>query len=357
MEKEKLMNSWRDYVRTVTPYTPGEQPKETDIIKLNTNENPYPPSPAVLRALAETEEESLRRYPDPKASALVDAIAKRHDVDREQVFVGVGSDDVLAMAFLTFFNGDKEILFPDISYSFYPVWAEAFRIPYRQVALDADLAITPADYAAENGGVIFPNPNAPTGIAMPLEAVEEIVRANEQSLVIVDEAYVEFGAASALPLALRYDNLLVVRTFSKSRAMAGARIGYAIGCAELIRALNAFKYAFNSYTLSAMQIRIGAASIEDEAYYKEKIEAVVRTREWAKSEFRKRGFCFPDSQANFLFVTHETRSARALYEALRERRIYTRYFAAPRIDNYLRVTIGTEEEMRALFAALDACAI
>ena len=247
------MNQWRENIRQVEPYTPGEQPKETGIVKLNTNENPYPPSPKVNEIHENLGD--LRLYPDPTAGALVEAIAQYHNVDRSQVFVGVGSDDVLAMSFLTFFNSQKPILFPDITYSFYDVWAGLYRIPYETPALTEDFKIRKEDYYKENGGVIFPNPNAPTGIYENLTFVEDILKHNQDVVVIVDEAYIDFGGATALPLLEKYENLLVVRTFSKSRSMAGLRIGYAIGNQELIKALNDVKYSFNSYTMNLPSIR------------------------------------------------------------------------------------------------------
>ena len=259
------MSSWEQNIRRVVPYVAGEQPDQADMIKLNTNENPYPPSPKVAEALARTDTDAFRLYPDPAATALTEAIAQRYGVRPSQVFVGVGSDDVLAMSFLTFFNSDKPILFPDISYSFYDVWAECFRIPYRKVPLDEDFSIRPADYTCENGGVIFPNPNAPTGLALQAGAVEEIVRSNPESVVIVDEAYVDFGAVSALPLIEKYENLLVVQTFSKSRQMAGVRIGFAIGSEKLIGYLQDVKYSFNSYTMSRPAIALGVEAVRDEA--------------------------------------------------------------------------------------------
>lgn len=344
------MKEWMKNVRQVVPYVPGEQPKETDIIKLNTNENPYPPSPKVQEMCGRIE--NLRLYPDPAASRLVDAIADYKGIGRDQVFVGVGSDDVLAMSFLTFFNGGRPILFPDITYSFYDVWAELFRVPYETKALDEDFCIRPEDYYGENGGVIFPNPNAPTGILMPLAAIRDILDHNRDVVVIVDEAYIDFGGETAQSLLADYDNLLVVQTFSKSRSLAGLRIGYAMGSPELIRALSDVKYSFNSYTMNQPSILLGAASIEDEPYFRETTGEIIATREWFKEEMRGLGFTFPDSRANFLFVTHESVPAREIFEAARAEKIYLRYFPKERIDNYLRITIGTREEMERLLAFL-----
>lgn len=346
------MADWRDNVRRVVPYVAGEQPNWPDMVKLNTNENPYPPAPGAAEVLKNMNTEQMRLYPDPTAGDLVKAIAAYFGVDPEQVFVGVGSDDVIAMAFMTFFNSDKPILFPDISYSFYEVWADCFRIPYRQVPLDADFKLQPTDYSAENGGIIFPNPNAPTGIALGPDAVESIVRSNPGSVVIVDEAYVDFGTASALPLLEKYDNLLVVQTFSKSRSMAGMRIGFAIGSRELIACMQDVKYSVNSYTMNRPSILMGKAVMEDKAYFRETCKKIIQTREWAKEELEKLGFTLTDSKTNFLFASHRSVPAKELFQMLREKHIFVRYFDRPRIDNYLRITIGTKEEMEILLAAL-----
>lgn len=346
------MGKWEKNVRTVVPYVPGEQPKRRDIIKLNTNENPYPPSPKVTEALAQMNIDGLRKYPDPAAERLVSAIASLHGLPNEQVFVGVGSDDVLAMAFLTFFNGDKPILFPDITYSFYDVWADVFRIPYECQPLDASFQIVKEDYYKENGGVVFPNPNAPTGALLSLEAVEDIIAHNQDVVVIVDEAYIDFGGITAAGLIDKYENLLVVRTFSKSRSLAGMRIGYALGSRKLIKYLSDVKYSFNSYTMNEAALVLGEAAALDRAYFEETRARIIATRERAKKEFAALGFSFADSQANFLFVTHESRPAAELFAALKEAGIYVRYFRKPRIDNYLRITIGTDEEMEELYRFL-----
>ncbi|MCD8132440.1 MAG: histidinol-phosphate transaminase [Clostridiales bacterium] len=339
------MRAWESNIRRVTPYTPGEQPNKPGMIKLNTNENPYPPAPGVERALREMDPDRMRLYPDPSASKLVKAIAQDKGLSEEQVFVGVGSDDVLAMCFLTFFNSRKPILFPDITYSFYDVWADVFRIPYETPALDADFNIVVRDYYRENGGVIFPNPNAPTGVECPQEEIEDILRHNPDVIVIVDEAYVDFGAVSALPLLEKYDNLIVVQTFSKSRSLAGMRIGFAMANPALIRYLNDVKYSFNSYTMNQTALELGVASIQDRAYFDETIQKIVATRERVKIRLRELGFSFRDSKSNFIFVSHESCPAKELFEALRERDIYVRYFPKPRIDDYLRITVGTDEEM------------
>ena len=346
------MKAWEANVRKVVPYTPGEQPNRPGMIKLNTNENPYPPAPGVLKALEELDTGRLRLYPDPAVSELVNALAEYYHKDPSCIFVGVGSDDVIAMAFQTFFNSEKPVLFPDISYSFYSVWAELFGIKYERPALDADFRIVKADYFKENGGIIFPNPNAPTGIYMELDQVEEIISRNPDSIVIVDEAYVDFAGPSAMELVDKYDNLLVVQTFSKSRSLAGMRIGFAVGQPKLIKYLNDVKYSFNSYTMNLPSIRLGAAAVKDEAYFRETVGKIVATRERVKKELTDLGFTFPDSQSNFIFATHKSWPAKELFEKLKKEDIYVRYFASPRIDNYLRITVGTDEEMDALLAFL-----
>lgn len=347
------MNPLEKNIRKVTPYVPGEQPNKPGMLKLNTNENPYPPSASVIKRLHSFDVSKLRLYPDSKAEVLVNALAKRYNVSPEQVFVGVGSDDVLAMSFLTFFNSKKPILFPDITYSFYDVWAEEFRIPFEKIPLDASFHIRKEDYNRECGGVIFPNPNAPTGEAESLADIEDIVRQHQDVVVIVDEAYIDFGGESALPLLERYENLLIVQTFSKSRAMAGIRIGYAIGSPQLIRWLNDVKYSFNSYTMNQLTLALGAAALEDEEYFQSIVHKITATRERMKEKFSELGFVFGDSQSNFLFVTHRQLPAKKMFEYLRAQDIYVRYFNQPRIDNYLRITIGTDEEMDRLIAVLD----
>lgn len=346
------MGGWETYVRKVEPYVPGEQPKHK-VIKLNTNENPYPPSPKVQKIIDEFDAQQLRLYPDPEVSELIAAIAKNKGLDKEQVFVGVGSDDVLAMSFLTFFGSEQPILFPDITYSFYDVWAELFHIPYEQIPLQEDFRICVDDYKRKNGGIVIPNPNAPTGIAESLDAIEEIIASNPDSVVIIDEAYVDFGTKSAQELLTTYENLLVVQTFSKSRSLAGSRIGYAMGSKKLIAYLNDCKYSFNSYTMDRLTIQVGKASMEDEPYFTEQVHRIIETREWAKEQLHKLGFDFPDSKANFVFARHKEIAAEDIFTALKQRNIYVRYFKKPRIDNYLRITIGTKEEMEQLMTALQ----
>lgn len=343
---------WEENVRRVIPYVPGEQPNQPDMIKLNTNECPYPPAPGVQAAIEALRPQDLRLYPDPGAETLTRELADYYGVKKEQVFVGVGSDDVLAMAFLTFFNGDRPILFPDVTYSFYDVWAQLYRIPYETCPLDETFHIRPEDYRRPNGGVIFPNPNAPTGIYEPLALVEEILEANQDVVVIVDEAYIDFGGECALPLIQKYDNLLVVQTFSKSRAMAGLRVGFAIGSEKLIRYLSNVKFSFNSYTINRPTLALGAEALRDEAYFREITGRIVATRERVKGALRELGFVFPDSMANFIFASHERIPAQQIFRALKERNIYVRHWDRPRIDNFLRITIGTDEEMDILLAFL-----
>lgn len=342
------MRLWENNIRKVVPYVPGEQPNQPDMVKLNTNENPYPPAPKVQELLRTMDADQMRLYPDPTVGALVHTIAEHYGLCDEQVFVGVGSDDVLAMAFMTFFNSDKPILFPDITYSFYDVWADMLHIPYETMPLDAQFQIKKEDYYKENGGIIFPNPNAPTGVELSQDAIEDILMHNPSSIVIVDEAYVDFGAQSALPLIQKYDNLLVVQTYSKSRSMAGMRIGFAMGNEGLIKYLNDVKYSFNSYTMNRVAIETGIAAMEDQAYFEQMVDKIIQTREWTAEELKKLGFHFQTSRTNFIFATHELVPAKAIYQALREAHIYVRYFAKPRIDNYLRITIGTREEMEKL---------
>ena len=347
------MKAWENNIRKVIPYVPGEQTKKEKMIKLNTNENPYPPAPGVKDVLTSFDTDRLRLYPDPKIEKLTDAIAEQYGLNSNQVFVGVGSDDVLAMCFMTFFNSDKPIFFPDITYSFYSVWADLYRIPYEKQKLDDNMKIVPEDYYKENGGVIFPNPNAPTGLFMDLDSVRDIIEHNKDVVVIVDEAYIDFGGVSAKDLVNEYDNVLVVQTFSKSRSMAGMRIGYAFGSKELIKALNDVKFSFNSYTMNMTSIDMGVASINDKKYFEECVERITATRERTKEELTKLGFTFPDSKANFIFATHRSVPAKEIFEKLKTWNIFVRYFAQPGIDNYLRITIGTDEQMDKLISALS----
>lgn len=345
------MKAFEKNIRKVEPYVPGEQPQRK-VIKLNTNENPYPPAPGVKEALMNMDVDKMRLYPDPTAGSLVHTLAEYYGVTDEQVFVGVGSDDVLAMCFLTFFNSDKPILFPDITYSFYKVWAELYRIPYECPAIDEDFRIVKEDYYKENGGVIFPNPNAPTSIYENLEFVEDILKHNQDVIVIVDEAYIDFAGKSAIELIDKYDNLVVVQTFSKARSMAGMRIGYAISNPTLIKYLNDAKYSFNSYTMNQTSLVCGVEAVKDKAYFDEQVEKIIKTREWTKAQLTELGFTFPDSQSNFIFATHGKYAAKDLFEALKAADIYVRFLGGERIKNYLRISIGTQEEMENLISFL-----
>ena len=335
-------------IRTVEPYVPGEQP-QNKVVKLNTNENPYPPAPGVERVLRDMDTDRFRLYPDPAAEKLTKSLAEYYGVKEDQVFVGVGSDDVLSMCFLTFFNSEKPVLFPDITYSFYKVWAELYRIPYECPKLNEEFRIVKEDYYRENGGIIFPNPNAPTAIYEELDFVEDILQHNRDTIVIVDEAYVDFAGRSAMELIDKYDNLIVTQTFSKARSMAGMRIGYAISNPDLIRCLNDVKYSFNSYTMNQTSILCGVEAVKDKAYFDENVRKIVETREWAKEELAKLGFEFPDAKANFIFAKHKIYDAGKLFEALKENNIFVRHWDAPRIGQYLRITVGTREEMQTLF--------
>ncbi len=347
------MSSWEENVRKVVPYVPGEQPKNNNVIKLNTNENPYPPSPLVAQAIKDYDAGLLRKYPDTAATDLIEELAKTYSLKAENIFAGIGSDDVLSLAFLTFFNSGKPVIFPDITYSFYDVWADLYRIPYQTKALDKDFNIIKEDYLCDNGGVVIANPNAPTGVELPLEVIEEIVSYNKDKVVIVDEAYVDFGAHSALPLIDKYDNLLVVQTFSKSRALAGIRIGMAFGQKKIIDYLKDVKFSFNSYTLNPLTIAVGAAALKDDAYFKDITAKTIATRERMKEELRRLGFSFADSKTNFIFATHEKLPADEIFKYLKDKNIYVRHWNKPRIDNHLRISVGTDEEAKILINALE----
>ncbi|MDE7104837.1 MAG: histidinol-phosphate transaminase [Ruminococcus sp.] len=346
-------NKWEGYVRKVVPYTPGEQPQETDVIKLNTNENPYPPAPAVKELMCRFDISKMRLYPAPDADILVNSIAERYNLKSSQIFVGVGSDDVIAMAFMTFFGSDKPILFPDITYSFYDVWAGVYRIPYKTCPLKEDFTINPNDYKQENGGIIFPNPNAPTGVLESVDMIEDIVKSNPDSVVMIDEAYIDFGGESCLPLIEKYDNLLVIQTFSKSRSMAGMRIGFAMGSEKLIKYMNDVKFSVNSYTMNTVTQLCGAESMKDEKYFTETVNKIIATRERSKQRLSKLGFKCTDSKSNFIFASPVKKSAQYVFEELKKRKIYVRYWNKPVICDYLRISIGTDEEMNRLFTALE----
>ncbi|MGN0618429.1 MAG: histidinol-phosphate transaminase [Ruminiclostridium sp.] len=348
-----MASSWENNVRRVVPYTPGEQPKDSGIIKLNTNENPYPPSPKVLEALKAFDYKRMKLYPDTNAAPITEALSEFYGVKPEQIFVGVGSDDVLSIAFLTFFNSSKPVLFPDITYSFYDVWADVYRIPYITKPLTEDFKINPDDYKCENGGIIFPNPNAPTGVEESLDMIEDIVKANPDSVVIIDEAYIDFGGKSCLPLTEKYENLLVVQTFSKSRSMAGMRIGFAMGNEKLIKYMNDVKFSINSYTMNSVTQICGAEAVKDKQYFLETTAKIIETREYSKARLKELGFEFADSKSNFIFAKHKTCGANYIFEELKKRKIFVRHWNKPRISDYLRITIGTPVEMDRLFEALE----
>ena len=347
------MREWEKNIRRVEPYVPGEQPKNTDsVIKLNTNENPYPPAPEVEAAAEKMNFDLFRLYPDPSATMLTEAIAAKYGVKPSQVFPGVGSDDVLSMIFLTFFNSDRPVLFPDITYSFYSVWADVYKIPYERPALDGNFMIRAEDYYKPNGGVVIANPNAPTSIYREPGFIEDILKHNSDSIVVVDEAYIDFAGESALSLLPEYDNLIVVRTFSKSRSMAGMRIGFAIASEELIKALNDVKFSINSYTLNRPSIELGTIAIKADDYYDSVTEKIIATRERSIEELEKLGFRCLKSGTNFIFATHESVDANVIFKELKEAGIFVRHFSTPRIDNYLRITVGTDEQMDSLIKFL-----
>lgn len=343
---------WSSRIRDAVPYTPGEQPKDRKFIKLNTNENPYPPSPKVREAIQKAADESLRLYPDPECLSLRRAIAKREGLKPEQVFCSNGSDEVLAFAFQAFFEPEREIVFPKITYSFYPVYTNYFGLKCRQVPMNPDFS-DPIDLlCGNNGGVVLANPNAPTGIAVELDVVEKLLRANPDVVVIVDEAYVDFGAESAVSLIDLYPNLLVVQTASKSRSLAGLRVGWAMGSENLINGLRCVRDSINSYTVDRIAMAGAVAAIEDETYFQENRAAVIRTRSWAAASLKEIGFTVLPSEANFIFVSFPGRSGEKLLAGLREKGILVRWWSDPQIKNWLRISVGTDEEMRALVKAL-----
>ena len=349
--------SWEDNIRRGVPYVPGEQPKDTEkVIKLNTNEMPYPPSPKVAEALKNMDPDRFRLYPPADVAPLRDALADHYGFSHDEVFVGVGSDDVLATSFLTYFYSDKPVIFPDITYSFYDVWCELYRIPYEVKPLDDDFHMVKSDYMCTNGGIVIANPNAPTGVSEmeDIRFIEDIAAANPDSVVIVDEAYVDFGGVTALPLVRKYDNVIVIRTFSKSRAFAGIRIGFAIGNTRLIKYLNDVKYSVNSYTMNRPAIELGLASLSDDGYFTKTISDVIRTRQWTVEELRSRGFEVTDSKTNFVFASPAGISAKELFEKLRERGIYVRWWDKDRLRDWLRISVGTDEEMKVLVEAIDS---
>lgn len=347
-----MNQTWKKNLRNIAPYVPGEQSKKKNIIKLNANENPYPPSPKAIEAMKAFDCDRLRQYPNSSADELKIAAAKHFGLKKEQVFVGNGSDEVIAMAFLGCFNSEKPILFPDITYSFYPVWCSLFETPYQTVPVQEDFTINPSDYFVENGGIILPNPNAPTSIGEGETFLRQVLDHNQDSVVIIDEAYVDFGGYSALPLLKEYENLLIIHTFSKSRSLAGIRVGMALGNETIINTLEAIKNSYNSYTIDSIGMALATASIGDEAYFEKTTEKIMATRQRVAIQLRELGFSLCDSQTNFLFVTHPTASAKEIFQYLKERDIFIRHFNLPRIENHLRITIGTDEEMDTLVAEI-----
>ena len=344
---------WSQRVQELDPYVPGEQPKNQQFIKLNTNENPYPASPKALETMKQAVSGSLRLYPDPNADQLKQSIADFYQVDKTCVFVGNGSDEVLAHAFVALLKQDKPLLYPDISYSFYPVYCKLFGIEAIEVPLNESFEIDVQDYQQENGAIIFPNPNAPTGMALALDSVEQILKDNPTSVVLVDEAYVDFGGESAISLIDQYPNLLVVQTLSKSRSLAGIRVGFAVGSAELIEGLERVKNSFNSYPIGRVE-QVGATlAVQDREYFESCCEKIITTREASTEALEGLGFTVLPSKANFIFAKPpEGKSAEATYLALREKGVLVRYFNKPRISEYLRITIGTDEEMQQLIECL-----
>lgn len=340
-----MKNQWTDNLRKVEPYVPGEQSEDRDIIKLNANENPYPPSPAVLEAIKNFDCSALRLYPDANAAKFKSAIAEYYGVEPKNIFIGNGSDDVLALSFQTFFNSEKPIAYPDITYSFYPVWCALFKIPYKTVALKDDFRIDADDYKSENGGVVIPNPNAPTSLGEGRDFVERLMQSNGDCVVIIDEAYVDFGGYSSVELTKKYENLLVTGTFSKSRSLAGMRIGFAVGSEKLISALEAVKNAYNSYTVNSLAMAAGTAAIKDTAYFNKTVSMVISTRESVKNELRRLGFEVLDSQTNFLMASHPEKDMKAYFNYLKSQKVFIRYFEKPRINRYVRITVGTDAEM------------
>ena len=342
---------WSPVVHSLSPYVPGEQPKRDDLIKLNTNENPYAPSPRVLAAIAAATDR-LRLYPDPHASALRETIAARYDVAPEQVFVGNGSDEVLAHTVQALLKHDAPLLFPDITYSFYPVYCGLYGIRYEEVPLDAEMRVQIADYRRPCSAILLPNPNAPTGIALSRDAIEALVAGHPDQLVVIDEAYVDFGAESAVPLVARHDNLLVVHTLSKSRALAGLRVGFAIGQRPLIEALERVKDSFNSYPLDCLALAGAAAAIEDEAWFEETRNRIIASRDALARDLTSLGFEVLPSAANFVFARHPGRRGAELAARLRQHGVLVRHFQKPRIEDFLRITVGTEDQMSRLIALL-----
>lgn len=340
-----MENVWTEKLRKIDPYVPGEQSSDKDIVKINANENPYPPSPKVVEAIKEFNADGLRFYPNANSTPLKQALADYYGVDIKNIFVGNGSDDVIAIAFQALFNSDLPIVYPDLTYSFYPVWCSLFNIKYKTYPVDENFRINPEDYKEANGGVIIPNPNAPTSIGEGLDFVEKLMEYNRDSVVVIDEAYVDFGGVSSVGLTKKYENLLVTGTFSKSRSLAGLRIGFAIGSEKLISVLEAVKNSYNSYTVDSLSIAAGRASILDDEYFKSTCRRIINTRNRVTDEMRKLGFKVLDSSANFIFATRDDLVMKDLFEYLKTKKVFIRYFSVPRIENYVRISIGTDDEM------------
>ena len=336
---------WNENVKAIDPYVPGEQPKDKKYIKLNTNENPYPPSEKVIEAIKKTANGDLKLYPDPTCSDLKSKIAEYYDIDNDEVFIGNGSDEILAFIFMTYFEKGRTVLFPDISYTFYKVYAELFELDYKMVKLDDEFNIPLDELKKKNGGVILPNPNAPTGKYIDTFELEKLVKANEDSVVIIDEAYIDFGGESMVPYTKKYSNLLVVQTFSKSRALAGLRVGFAIGNKELIEGLNRIKNSMNSYTIDRLALAGAKAAIEDDEYFKKITKLIIETREKYIVKIKELGFEVLESKSNFIFVKHNELKGDYIYNQLKEKGVLVRYFGKEKVEDYLRITIGTNEEM------------
>lgn len=345
--------SWQDKLRQVEPYVAGEQPKIVNMIKLNTNENPYGPSDKIKDILNHLDEDKLKLYPNSDAEDLKHALAKYHGLEDDQVFLGNGSDEVLALSFLTYFNGKDPVLFPNISYSFYPVYCDLYQMVYKEILLNDDFTINIDDFKQPNSGIIFPNPNAPTGLLLGLEAIEKVLKNNQDSIVIIDEAYIDFGGQTCVPLIQKYDNLVVIQTFSKSRSFAGARLGVALGSKEAISHLYDVKNSFNSYPIDYITQQIALASVLDSQDMKNKCQMIIKTRERTKTKLKELGFVVPDSYANFVFVKHPQIDGEQLFLALRKAGIIVRHWKKPLIDQYLRITIGTDQQMDRLFEFLE----
>lgn len=340
-----MENLWTENLRNIEPYVPGEQSAETNIVKINANENPYPPSPKVAEVIKNFDADKLRLYPNANATPLKQALADYYNVDIKNVFVGNGSDDVIAIVFQSVFNSNLPIVYPDLTYSFYPVWCSLFNIKYKTYPVDEDFRIHVEDYKEKNGGVIIPNPNAPTSIGEDLEFVERLMEYNQDSVVVIDEAYVDFGGISSVELTKKYENLLVTGTFSKSRSLAGLRIGFAIGSEKLISVLEAVKNSYNSYTVDSLSIAAGRASILDNEYFKSTCQKIINTRTRVTNEMRALGFKVLDSSTNFIFATKDDLCMKDLFAYLKTKKVFIRYFSVPRIENYVRISIGTDEEM------------